>query len=91
MATYDEQYKVDKIKEGIKKERKPNRWQLFLKDCIPQQKKKSSMPEKVSACGIEYNLLKENNPKELDDIVTRVQNHQSNKQNQKPNIKNIKI
>lgn len=53
------------------KKRKPNKWQLFLKDCTPRQDKGLGMTEKVSACSVEYKTLKETNPKKLEEIIEK--------------------
>lgn len=55
----------------IPKKRKPNKWQLFLRDCTPRQGKGLGMTEKVSACSIEYKSLKEKNPKKLEEIIQK--------------------
>lgn len=60
------------FEEEPKKKRKPSKWQLFLKECMPNQKN-GSFPEKVGACSIVYKDLKEKNPKKLDEIIDKVQ------------------
>lgn len=55
-----------------KKKRGPNKWQIFLKGCMPNQSKDLPMTDKVSACGIQYRELKEKNPKELEKIVNDI-------------------
>lgn len=39
---------------GVKKERKKSKWQVYLKDCIPKQNKELGIGEKVKACSVEY-------------------------------------
>jgi hypothetical protein len=52
----------------VKKKREPNKWQLFLTDCI-KTTKGSSLGEKVSTCSVVYKDLKIKDPKKLDEIV----------------------
>jgi hypothetical protein len=70
----DEQYNNGQYQEPQhRQKRKPNKWQLFLKECMPQQQDKSlSMTDKVSVCGVQYRELKEKNPKAIDDIANRI-------------------
>jgi len=50
--------------------RKPNKWQLFLKECTP---KHSNVPigERVKACSVEYREIKKTNNKLLDELVDK--------------------
>lgn len=63
---------LNKINNG-KKERKASKWQLYLKDCLPDQPKESGLGEKVSTCSVTYKQLKEKDPKKLDEIIAKVQ------------------
>lgn len=64
-------YENNQIKPKLK--RKPSKWQLFLKDCIPSQPKDAGIGEKITLCSTQYKHLKEKEPKKLDEIINRVQ------------------
>lgn len=51
--------------------RKPSKWQLYLKECMPGQSNNIPFSDKVSACSIKYKEIKEKNPKYLDELVAR--------------------
>jgi hypothetical protein len=63
----------------VKPKRQPNKWQLFLKGCIPGQPKDLGMGEKVTACGTEYRILKEKDPTKLEEIVMQAREKRNNK------------
>lgn len=42
-----------------KKKRGPNKWQLYLKDCLKEQPKEAPLGDKVKGCSIEYKNIKE--------------------------------
>lgn len=44
-----------------KKKRAPNKWQLFLKECVPRQDKDIKYTEKVQLCSAEYRNSKGTN------------------------------
>ena len=62
-----------------KGKRKPNKWQLFLKECTP---KHSDVPigERVKACSAEYREIKKTNSQLLDELVDK---HNQTLQNNK--------
>lgn len=37
-----------------KKKRAPNKWQIFLKDCVKEQDKGLAYTDKVKACSVKY-------------------------------------
>lgn len=42
-----------------KKKKGPNKWQLFLKDCLKEQPKGTALGDRVKGCSIEYKNIKE--------------------------------
>lgn len=56
---------------GKKSKRALSKWQIYLKGCIPQQPKEAGMGEKVSACSVQYKILKED-PEKLDIIIDSI-------------------
>lgn len=58
-----------------KKERKKSNWQIYLKECIPNQEKNKSLGEKVKACSIEYQSKKAiiNNNSDNNIVDTNIQ------------------
>jgi len=44
-----------------KKKRAPNKWQLFLKDCVKKQDNELKYTEKVQLCSVEYRETKSSN------------------------------
>lgn len=63
----DENRVRDIIKEELanfsppKKKRAPNKWQVFLKDCVKTQDSGLAYPEKVKACSVIYKGNKNGN------------------------------
>jgi hypothetical protein len=43
-----------------KKKRAPNKWQLFLKDCVKEQAGEIPYTDKVKACSVKYKEKKNN-------------------------------
>lgn len=92
MDTEDEKRIREIIKEEIannppvkrKGNRKPNKWQVFLRECTPNQPQGLSMGEKVKACSTQYREIKVKNGKLLDDMLAKYleQNQTKNQTNQ---------
>ena len=67
MNDIDEGRIRDIIKEELanfsppKRKRAPNKWQVFLKDCVKEQDGGLSYPEKVKACSVKYKEKKKEN------------------------------
>ena len=55
--------------------RKPSKWQLYLRECIPGKSKDMGMGAKVSACSVKYKDIKAKNPKYLDELVKLAANN----------------
>lgn len=43
-----------------KKKRAPNKWQIFLKDCVKEQAGELQYTDKVKACSVKYKEKKNN-------------------------------
>jgi hypothetical protein len=69
MEVMDENRIRDIIREELtnftpqKKKRAPNKWQIFLKECVREQTKELPYTDKVKACSVKYKEKKngENN------------------------------
>lgn len=66
--------------EEPKMKRELNKWQLFLKSCIPNQPKDAGMGQKVTSCSIQYKDLKTNDPNKLEQIVDNIRKVRNMKQ-----------
>lgn len=42
-----------------KKKRGPNKWQLYLKDCLKEQPKEAALGDRVKGCSVEYKNIKD--------------------------------
>lgn len=51
-----------------KKKRAPNKWQLFLKDCVKKQDEGLKYTEKVQLCSVEYKGTKKSETIKPDQI-----------------------
>jgi len=71
--------------------RKPNKWQVFLKECSPRQSQDLSMGEKVKACSVQYKEIKVKNGKLLDDMMAKyLEQNQTKNQTQENQDQNNK-
>lgn len=65
MEIIDENRVRDIVKEELanftpqKRKRAPNKWQIFLKNCVKEQDKELQYTDKVKACSVKYRENKE--------------------------------
>jgi hypothetical protein len=51
-----------------KKKRAPNKWQIFLKDCVKEHTEEMPYIDKVKECSVKYKKNKENNISEATNV-----------------------
>lgn len=69
----DNNKKINKFKAQNNGKRKPSKWQLYLKECMPNQSSGIPFPDKVTACSVKYKEIKAKNPKYLDDLANKTE------------------